>query len=88
MFTKASFAKKKLYIMKKKVQLCSYIRYYCSFLLTDPLVQITIDESRNILYSRSEKGVIQVNRSYIHAHMHECTHINTHTTYTQAHPYT
>ena len=30
------------------------------YLLTDPLVQLTIDESRNILYSRSEKGVIQV----------------------------
>ena len=28
--------------------------------LLDPLVQIAIDESRNILYSRSEKGVIQV----------------------------
>ena len=30
------------------------------YFVLDPLVQIVIDESRNILYSRSEKGVIQV----------------------------
>ena len=30
------------------------------YFVLDPLVQIAIDESRNILYSRSEKGVIQV----------------------------
>jgi len=28
--------------------------------LIDPLVQISIDESRNVLYTRSEKGSIQV----------------------------
>ncbi|KAL3869881.1 hypothetical protein ACJMK2_042508 [Sinanodonta woodiana] len=31
-----------------------------SFSEDDPLVQITVDESRNILYTRSEKGTIQV----------------------------
>lgn len=30
------------------------------FVFLDPIVQIAVDNSRNILYTRSEKGVIQV----------------------------
>ena len=30
------------------------------YIISDPLVQISIDDSRNILYTRSEKGTIQV----------------------------
>lgn len=32
----------------------------CSFDLSDPLVQIRVDNSRNILYCRTEKGTLQV----------------------------
>lgn len=35
------------------------------FCLSDPIVQIEIDNSRNILYTRSEKGVIQVSINII-----------------------
>lgn len=30
------------------------------FCLTDPIVQIAIDNTRNTLFTRSEKGVLQV----------------------------
>lgn len=32
----------------------------------DPIVQIAVDNSRNILYTRSEKGVIQVRLIFCH----------------------
>lgn len=35
------------------------------YVLLDPLVQISIDESRNVLYTRSEKGSIQVGHDNI-----------------------
>ena len=46
--------------------------------MLDPLVQIAIDESRNILYSRSEKGVIQVRQLCVRVCvcMHACTHVH------------
>ena len=34
--------------------------FFLCILLLDALVQISIDESRHILYTRSEKGTIQV----------------------------
>ena len=42
--------------------------------LLDPLVQIVIDESRNILYSRSEKGVIQVIIVFVFTRVCVCVH--------------
>lgn len=36
------------------------IQTLMSFCLTDPIVQIAIDNTRNTLFTRSEKGVLQV----------------------------
>lgn len=38
----------------------SDFNFLLSFYSTDPIVQIAIDNSRNTLFTRSEKGVLQV----------------------------
>lgn len=38
--------------------------------LSDALVQISIDDLRNILYTRSEKGTIQVGSSLVNVDCH------------------
>ena len=48
--------------------------FFFHFIL-DPIVQIAVDNSRNILYTRSEKGVIQVRLIF-------CQHIKA-----EEHPY-
>jgi len=55
---------------KQQISACDQQSAVCSCLesllnvsvlcLSDPLVQICIDDSRNVLYTRSEKGTIQV----------------------------
>ena len=42
------------------INLWGFLFFLFFFFFLDPIVQIAVDNSRNILYTRSEKGVIQV----------------------------
>lgn len=43
------------------IRICTFIDIYISGnILLDPLIQLSIDESRHILYARTEKGTLQV----------------------------
>lgn len=46
-------------------KLC-WVQALMSFCPTDPVVQIAIDNTRNTLYTRSEKGVLQVACTAVH----------------------
>ena len=54
---------------------------------TDPLLQIVIDGSRHILYTRSQSGTIQVWGTHTQTHAHTRTHAYTHM-HTHTHMYT
>lgn len=53
------------FLSQQKTQLCS-VQALMSFCPTDPVVQIAIDNTRNTLFTRSEKGVLQVPCTAIH----------------------